>query len=535
MVKKRNNKIERRTFLKTGGVVSAGLAAMPLKGVSETQNPEMDGSKKADLKAATYDTYPEAAFPVELGMGFNWFEHLGSGGYYGRWEKYPLSTKIYPDMDDRKGWDAIEKGLNELNPGWFRFGLPPDPHVDKNGRFHGDTVHFKHLEWLDGWATKYNRTILLDNFLIPRYYEYPLPEGTEDPGSSIINMAAENNREYAENFVVPMIDYVVNELKLKSVRYFNPVNEPMEYGVYQTPNNDPDAMAHYVEMYREIRKALDHKGISRERMGLIGFDTMYPIKYALHELTQKVDIAPYIDAYSLHHYNLRLDYLPPDSNPDVWREYFYKGLNITIEQDDKMFLEFARKQDRSLWALEMGTFYYGKFHNPAGVASIDATITVAEGIIRAINTGISAFCIWSLMNPNDVDGHWAVMGQKGGELIKYKYPFAIYSLISNHFLPGSKVYPVLPSQDSPEIVHIHATFLEAPNGDKTMLLVNDHLNDQKTAEFQLPASWGDISGFDVCTANREILNRPSGRVDVQDNRIRVTCEPFSLLGLNAKA
>ena len=294
-------------------------------------------------------------------------------------------------------------------------------------------------------------------------------------------------------------------------------------------------MVHYVEMYREIRRALDQKGITSERLGLIGFDTMYPIKYALHELTQKVDIAPYIDAYSLHHYNLRLDYLPPDSNPDVWREYFYKGLNITIEQDDKMFLEFARKQGRSLWALEMGTFYYGKFHNPAGVASIDATITVAEGIIRAINTGISAFCIWSLMNPNDVDGHWAVMGQQEGELIKYKYPFAVYSLLSNHLLPGSKVYPVLPDQDSPEIVHIHATFLEAPNGDKTMLLVNDHPNDQKSAEFQLPASWGDISGFDVLTANREILNRPSGRVDVQDNRIRVTCEPFSLLGLNAKA
>ncbi|MEN8157934.1 MAG: hypothetical protein ABFS10_13365, partial [Bacteroidota bacterium] len=297
-MKKKSQRVDRRFFLKTGGVVSAGLAAMPLKGAvgsekgGKGENMEAKPGKNRRVKEATYDTWPEAQFPTELGLGFNWFEHLGAGGHYARWKNYPLSTQIYPDLDDRKGWDAIEQGLNELNPGWFRFGLPPDPHVDKQGKFNGDTVHFRHLEWLDGWATKNNRIILLDNFLIPRHYEFPLPEGTEDPGGAIVNMAPENNREYAENFVAPMIDYVVNSLKLKSVRYFNPVNEPMEYGVYQTPGNEPEAMVHYVEMYREMRRALDRIGITRERIGLIGFDTMYPVKYALHELTQGVDIAP---------------------------------------------------------------------------------------------------------------------------------------------------------------------------------------------------------------------------------------------------
>ena len=31
----------------------------------------------------------------------------------------------------------------------------------------------------------------------------------------------------------------------------------MEYGVYQTPDNTPDVMKHYVEMYKEMREALD--------------------------------------------------------------------------------------------------------------------------------------------------------------------------------------------------------------------------------------------------------------------------------------
>jgi hypothetical protein len=44
-----------------------------------------------------------------MGLGFNWFEHLGAGGYYARWEKYPLTTHPYPDMDDKKGWDDVKE------------------------------------------------------------------------------------------------------------------------------------------------------------------------------------------------------------------------------------------------------------------------------------------------------------------------------------------------------------------------------------------------------------------------------------------
>ena len=531
----KNKKIGRRSLLKAGGIVSAGLVTMPIKGIISTDGNYEDHSKILSAKPVKYDTSPQAKFQIELGLGFNWFEHLGSGGYYARWEKYPLSTQIYPDLDDLKGWEAIEKGLNELNPGWFRFGLPPDPHVDKNGNFHGDTIHFKHLEWLDRWATINNRTILLDNFLMPRYYEFPLPEGTREPDSTILNMAAENNRRYAENFVAPMINHIVNILELKSVKYYNPINEPMEYGVYQTPNNEPDAMVHYVEMYHEMRRALDNIGITRDRIGLIGFDTSHPVKYALNELSKKVDIAPYIDAYSVHHYNLRLENVEPRTNEDVGRGYFYKGMNVTIEQDDKMFLDFARKQNLSLWALEMGTFYYGKWHNPAGVASIDATITVAEGIIRATNIGIPAFCIWSLMNPNDVDGHWAVMGEKDGKPIKFKYPFAAYSLVCNHMMPGSKVYPVMPAHDAPEIVTVHATFIEAPNGDKTMLIVNDHPDEMQTVELNLPGDWDNVMEFDVSLVDEVHLNMYSGSIKAKNGKIEIHCKPFSLQGLKAKA
>jgi len=514
----------RRYFVKTTLVSGAGAVFVPgvFGGIRK--------KKEIVMKHYLLRNSAENKYRLDLGLGFNWFEHLGSGGHYARWIKYPLSDIVYPDMDDKAGWKAIKQGLDELSPGWFRFGMPPDPHVDDQGNFFGNTVHFKHLEWLNSWAVKNDRTILLDMFLMPRYYEFPVPEGTEDPGNNIVNMAAANNRAYAKKFVAPMMEHVVKRLKLKSVRLFNPINEPMEYGVYQTPGNHPPAMAHYVDMYREIRNALDAVGIDRERVGLIGLDCGDPAKFTLEQHALGVDIDPYVDAYSVHHYNLRLDHVPPLNLPDTGPHYFVKGMNVVIEQDDRKFLDYTRFRNKPLWALEMGTFYYGKFATPEGVASLDATITVAEGIIRAINAGITSFCIWSLMNPNTVDGHWAVMGERNGQLVRHAYPFAVYGLLANHFGPGDGVFPLI-IPDAPEICHLHATALENPEGRKTLLLVNDHHEQDAEVELELPESWPRQGKYQISIASHSALNVVTGEVIAEEGILRLNCPPFSLIGL----
>ena len=91
---------------------------------------------------------PGIEHTIELGMGFNWFDHLGSGGHYARWENYPLSEKVYPDLENEEAWLEIEKGLNELGLNWIRFGLPPNPHVSETGEFIGNTIHIERLIWL---------------------------------------------------------------------------------------------------------------------------------------------------------------------------------------------------------------------------------------------------------------------------------------------------------------------------------------------------------------------------------------------------
>jgi len=519
----------RREFLKTTVLSASGALLLP-GGMNASYS--MNPNKTTSMNTVKLQSNNPNPYKLDLGLGYNWFEHLGAGGHYARWINYPLSTKIYPETDDEQGWNAIEQGLDELNIGWIRFGMPPDPHVDANGNFIKNTIHFQHLVKINTWAAKKGRTILLDMFLMPRYYEFPVPEGTQDPGNNIVNMAAANNKRYARNFVVPMMDYIINELNLEAVKLFNPINEPMEYGVFQTPGNNPPAMVHYVEMYREIRQALDEAGFNRERMGLIGLDCANPTLFTLKQMTLGVDIDPYIDAYSVHHYNLRLDHLPPVNNPDTGRHYFIKGMNVVIEQDDRMFMEYARSRNKPLWALEMGTFYYGKFSNPAGVATIDATITVAEGIIRALNMGITAFCIWSLMNPNDVDGHWAVMGQKDGRLIRYKYPFAVYGLLGNHFTPGSTVYPVY-QPNAPEILHVHATAVESSSKEKSIMIVNDDSERYAEVAIELPGHWHPEEEFEISLVDRESLNKPFGRVKAKDHLITIQCPLFSLMGLKA--
>jgi len=71
--------------------------------------------------------------PLTLRVGFNWFDHLGSGRYFTRTLSYPLHDTGIPDPLDKQAWAAVEDMLETLRPGLIRFGLPPDPPVSDKG------------------------------------------------------------------------------------------------------------------------------------------------------------------------------------------------------------------------------------------------------------------------------------------------------------------------------------------------------------------------------------------------------------------
>lgn len=457
-----------------------------------------------------------------LGIGYNWFDFLGKGGYYGGWKDYPLGDPSYPAAGDTRGWEAVRQGLDELKPGFIRFGLPPDPHVGADGVFQAGTVHMWRLSWLNDWAVRNGCTILLDTFTIPEYYGFAKPQPPYK--TFCMNMAPRDNDEYATHFIVPLFEHIVNAEKLEAVRLFNPVNEPMEYGVFQTPEDGPDEMAHYVDMYRAMREALDAAGITRERIGLCGLDNTdaaWP-RRTMRMLALGTDIDPYVDAYSIHYYSARFDQLT-DGAP----------MNHIIDHNTRIYADYCHSRGKALYAAEIGTFNYGmRDQDPAGAASSDACLTVSEAVVRGMNQGLGAFAFWCLFNPNTIDGWWGIMRVEDGKLEKAAYPFHFYGLLSRYAKPGSTIYPCV--HDGAHLgffsqaKDVHGTTFETPDGDRVIFLTNNNRSYCHTVELTLPSHWGDTRFVSVTTDRVRLMDKlESVRAD-PDGNLQFVVRPFSL-------
>ena len=477
------------------------------------------------IRIAAGEPLPE---PLAFGVGYNWFDHLGQGGLYARSSGYPLDARIYPDLSDAAAWDQIRLALDELRPGLIRFGLPPDPHAAADGSFRPGTVHLARLAWLDAWARKNGSTILLDTFLIPAAHEFPAPAGL--PAGAICNMAARDNTAYAVRFVAPLLRHVVKDLGLESVRLFNPVNEPMEYGVYQTPAGGPDVYRHYVDMYRQLRAALDRAGVPRERVGLVGGDTYtHRFLFLPEQMARGIDLDPFVDAYSIHFYSLRFDSLPPGEGS--WTRPIGDLMEDTARQ-----VRYCRERKKRLIAAEMGTFYYGwRMNDPAGVASADATLTVAEGVVRGMNAGLAGFGFWSFMNPNDIDGWFGIVGlDEKHKLVRSRHPWGTYALLSRFARPGAAVHPlfVVPGRN---LSPVHGTALVTPSGEKTLLLVHDEPTRRARVELELPEPLR-AKRWERLTTDRVRIHEPLPAIEPLDPaRLPLVLNPFSLTVLTAIA
>lgn len=401
-----------------------------------------------------------------FGSGVNWFDYLGTGGFYGRFSGYPLNEAIYPAISDVEGWQKILATLDELSPSFIRYGLNPETVIDINGNIDKSSTAFDRLEIISNWASVNNVPIELDTFLIPAHYEFH----TEDTEISkrFCNMAAANNKDYALRFVGPLMHYIVRERGMSAISYFNPVNEPINYGVYQVPENGPDVYVHYVEMFQEMRKALDSVGLFENEVGLVGIDGDIPLEYPLLEHAARgVDLNPSISAYSIHSYRTRFDHEKPS---DVCPES--EPLEITVDRHIRQLVKYCEKRDRPLLACEVGAFYYGKVQNPAGPASEEGTLLTLETIIRMANVGVASALIWSPMNPNNIDGHWALFKLQDSKIEKYLTPWNAYSAMMRVLVRGSSIYPAKSVSPKYPYQHVHG-LMTKKDGKIRGLFVND--------------------------------------------------------------
>jgi hypothetical protein len=468
---------------------------------------------------------------MTYGIGYNWFDFLGSGGNYARDKGYPLDKSVVPDLDDSTGWACVFHALDELKPGFIRFGLPPDHHCDANGRFTWrdpsgqTTVHLERLRRLDQWATRNGCVVQLDTFVIPRAHEMPIPPGT-DPVAHWhpVNMAAANNEHYARDFVAPLLKWVV-EAKLESVTLFNPVNEPIDYGVYQTPPDGPDVFVHYVDMYRHMRQALDDAGVSRQRVGLLGLDSLPLLTTMFEMLARDADLNPYVDGYSIHYYNLRFDYQIGQEGSQT------TPMIDVIDRIQRQLVSYFNRRGKPVLITEIGTVHYGwRPGNPHQCASMEAVLTIAEGMVRGINVGSECQAVWCLFNPNDIDGRWSVMQVRDRTLIRCGHPYAVYGMMSRTVRPGSIVRPLV-AQPKLMLQHVHATLLNRPDGSHAIVLINDDSTQNANVTIDLGNELAG-SSWSIETCDRVRLNEPVDPLKADDSgRLTITAPAFSISSL----
>lgn len=416
-----------------------------------------------------------------IGVGWNWFDHLGAGGHYARYAGYPLDAPVHPEPGTA-AWADFERHLEAARPGLIRFGIAPDDHCDSEGRFHAGTPAWRRLAALDRWAQRHGAAIILDPFLIPRAHELPTPPGKEQVGNHIVNMAPRDPAAYASRFVAPMLRRAVDD-GLAAVRWFNPVNEPNEYGVWQVPSGHPQsAWAVYVDTLRAIRMSCDAIGVPRERIGLLGLDASSNLYPLLDLFAEGLDPDPWIDGYSRHYYSLRFDHLPPADGS--WTTPMVDSLDRGTAQ----LVRFTRARGKPLIAAEIGTFHYGwRLGDPAGAASHDAVLTVCEGIIRALACGVAGACTWSLFNPDRIDGWWAALRLAGDRVEPAHRGWEAYGLLAEACRPGSRVAPLRPSPAT-VLPRVHGILLTGPEGPR-IVLVNDSDTDAVRCRIRLPADW----------------------------------------------
>jgi len=116
--------------------------------------------------------------------------------------------------------------------------------------------------------------------------------------------------------------------------------------------------------------------------------------------------------------------------------------------------------------------------------------------------------------------------------VRAAYPCATYGLLSRLVRPGSRVQPLVSRPAKDRRAHLHATAFTAPSGERALLLVNDHPDEEVEADLAVPAGWGEMPSGRR-RVGRDALAEPAGlRVAVVGDAVRVAVPPMSLLAFH---
>jgi len=119
--------------------------------------------------------------------------------------------------------------------------------------------------------------------------------------------------------------------------------------------------------------------------------------------------------------------------------------------------------------------------------------------------------------------------------VRTPYPSATYGLLSRLVRPASRVQPLASRPEDDRRAHLHPTAFTAPSGERALVLVNDHPDEEVEADLAVSAGWGDLPS--ACRrVSRGALAEPyAPPAAVVGDVVRVVVPPMSLLAFHDEA
>ena len=430
---------------------------------------------------------------LQEGLGVVWCDAFGMGGdrALGR-RNAPLNTTCIPPLDDERAWAILLEELTFLKVGCLRFLLPPDGFITKRGTMDFDSVHFERLERLCEWAGANGASIILDTVYVPRHLQVKdeeAPHPTLSPGGrgkgegawAEANRAPANPRMFAEHFAGPLLDYCISERGWTQIRYYSPVNEPLYGGVLEHPKTDP--FHAYAALLTALRKELVDRNLVPQRLSLLGPSTPSVQDWPLEGFyLRHLDLDPLLDAYDQHEYFARFDDAPPNANATS------VPMTELINRHLAPHVAYAQAAGKPFLISELGHVYYGaRRGDPNGPASHAAFILDAEFAVRAIPLGVQGLLRWSFLNPGDINGRWQLLETRDAPYARSPNTYYGYATLIRYARPHSDVLAAQVESSLHPWPHVYACALrKMPQGDFTLLVVNDHESEQVELAVKLP-------------------------------------------------
>jgi len=423
------------------------------------------------------------------GIGVVWCDAFGMGGdrALGR-RNAPLNTACIPPLEDKRAWAILLEELTFLKVGCLRFLLPPDGFITKRGTMDFDSVHFERLERLCEWAGANGASIILDTIYVPRHLQVQDEDAKRNASASAVwavaNRAAANPRMFAEHFAGPLLDYCISERGWTQIRYYSPVNEPLYGGVLEHPKTD--SFHAYAALLTALRKELIERNLVPQRLSLLGPGTPSVQDWPLEGFDLRhLDLDSLLDAYDQHEYFARFDDAPPNANATS------VPMTELLNRHLAPHIAYASASGKPFLISELGHVYYGSRRgDPNGPATHEAFMLDAEFALRAIPLGVQGLLRWSFLNPGDINGRWQLLEAADGSYTRSQHTYPGYATLIRYARPHSDVLEAHVESSFYPWPHVHACALrKMPQGDFTLLVVNDHESEQVGLAVKLPPAF----------------------------------------------